>query len=209
MFLPMAVIFLLLGLRESAKQTEDSVTQKKTIAELTSTVNIIKGNGEKQLAQNIDLDASMKAIASAAKINPNQSTKALADEIIKRISKQPRHLTETQRQNITRIFTSLAHDFPELMIGAPGDPEAQAYAKEFADAFNAIGIKVARVGFLIQTSNPTPNSGLQIVIKNFNHVPSNANVFFKGMLDSGIKVVGGTLDTLSDDQFELVVASIP
>jgi hypothetical protein len=119
----------------------------------------------------------------------------------------PRHLSEKEKQALISAFAPLAAEFTELAISAPGDGEAQAYAKEFAATFNQIGIRVGRIGFIIPTS--AGSEGVQIVVRNANNPPAKAIKFQQAMLSAGIKAIGGTMDTLSDDAFVFVVATKP
>jgi hypothetical protein len=125
-------------------------------------------------------------------------------EIEKLRPKPPRHLTENDKQQLIRAFTPIKDQFPELQISAPGDGEAQGYAKELAATFNdQIGIKVARVGFVIATSPTLAN--LSVAVKSLDKVPPKAELFAKTMIDAGFTIVGSTFDALADDQFVLVV----
>ena len=117
--------------------------------------------------------------------------------------KPARHLTDDDEKNLSRVFSPLKEQFPTLDIKAP-EGEPQAYAKELMNAFNHIGIKVERVGLVFATSDES--APLQVVMKNFNHIPDNAQRFAKAMQDAGFKVAGGQMDELRDEQFILVVA---
>jgi hypothetical protein len=121
-----------------------------------------------------------------------------------------RHLGKLEREKLDNAFKPLVSVFPELRISAPSDGEAQGYAGEFMSAFNNLGIEVARVGLIIPTSLGTgKNSGLQIVVKDLKKVPDKANRFYQAMLLAGFEPEGGTLDTLGDDDFELVISTKP
>jgi hypothetical protein len=120
---------------------------------------------------------------------------------------KPRHVSQAEKQALIQAFTPLVAILSEIKISAPGDGEAQGYAKEFQNIFNDLGIKVDRVGLIIPTS--VMSAGIQIVVKDLNKVPDKANKFYQAMIVAGFRPVGGLLDVLGDDEFQLVIASKP
>lgn len=137
--------------------------------------------------------------AARAKIDAQQT------EIEKLRPKPPRHLSDDDKNRLVAVFGPLKTQFPELKIGAPGDGEAQGYAREFADQFDKIGIKVPHVNFLISgNANSAP---LQIAIRAYDKVPQNAELFAKALTDAGFPVVGAKMETLAENEFMLVVSS--
>lgn len=114
-FLTLALIFLFLGFRESAKQEETSEIQQTKNADLIATVARIEESGKKQedqlsavVAQNTELGVLFKKIASAANLDPNRSTKELADEIIKRLpDTEWRPLSQNEKTRLTAALRLL------------------------------------------------------------------------------------------------------
>jgi hypothetical protein len=123
-------------------------------------------------------------------------------EIEKLKPKPPRHLTDDDKRNLTRVFTPLKSEFPSLEISAP-QGESQAFAREFMTIFNDIGIKVPRVGLVFIISAEA--SGLQVAFRDSAKVPEKAERFAKAMIESGFPVIGTQMDTLGEDQFILIV----
>ena len=112
-------------------------------------------------------------------------------------------MTPADKVKPAQAFANIKADYPTLTISAPGDGEAQGFAKELMDCFNEIGMHVDRVGFVISTS--AASAPLQVVIKNFKKVPQKAETFARAMNQAGLLVTGGLLDGVADDEFVLVV----
>lgn len=147
------------------------------------------------------INAQEKLIASQQQELAQQS-----EEIAALQPKPARVLTDEQKQKLKANFAPLKSIFKTLQISAPmDDGEAQAYARQFADFFNGIGIIVPRVGNLIPTSAPDNGPKLAVLVKNTHQVPENANILAKAFLDSGFKISGGTLDTLAPQDFVFLV----
>lgn len=125
--------------------------------------------------------------------------------------KPARHLNEDQRQKLKANFALLATSFPEIAISAPaGDGNANEYAQDFAAVFRQIdGIKVPPIGMLFPTSSQTPGPDIMIVVKDLNLVPPQAELFAKTMVQSGFQVRGAKMETISEDQFILVIGPAP
>jgi len=101
-----------------------------------------------------DLTAARGRIDTQAQIIEQQQTEIERQkhEIESLHPKPDRHLSDDDKKRLEAIFTPLKTEYPTLSINAPGDGEAQGYAKELADEFNSIGIKVDRVGIVFPTS---------------------------------------------------------
>jgi hypothetical protein len=121
--------------------------------------------------------------------------------------RKQRHLTDADKKNLVRVFRPLASHFPIVDIKAPGDGEAQGYAAELMDAFNGIGIKVARVGFIIPRSANA--YGMAVVVRDLNYAPPAAEEFAEAMVSAGFQVQGGNDAGLADDKFYLCIGSLP
>lgn len=118
--------------------------------------------------------------------------------------KPARHLTDDDRKHLDETFNPIKADFPNLAVFAPADGEAQGYAKELADEFNKIGIKVGRIAIIFPTS--ARSFPLLVAYKDGAHIPPKAEKFAEAMERAGFKVQGGTLDTLGGDGFALIVS---
>jgi hypothetical protein len=151
------------------------------------------------------------------------TARAQIDEQSKRVAEQDkqiadlkspkpaRHVTADQKANILQNFTPLAHLFPTLQISVPaGDGNAYAYAQELVDIFKQInGIHAQEIGLLFATSVAGPGPDIFILVKNLSHVPENADVFARTLLNCGFQVRGGKMEQLSDNGFIVVVGPAP
>jgi hypothetical protein len=134
-----------------------------------------------------------------------QATQAKLSELEQREAKrrEVRHLTDAQKEALTKQLTPIASDYPSLKLCAPGEGEAQGYAKEFAEVFNKAGIKVDHVCFVFPTS-----PGVQeftIAVKNLDKVPPKAEQLARALNAAGFDVKGGTNNTLSNEEFEFII----
>jgi hypothetical protein len=152
-----------------------------------------------------DLTAARGKIDAQEQLIDAQQSRILSQaEAIERLKPKPaRHLTEDEKQNLERAFSTITGDYPTLTVSAPSDGEAQGYARELMIFFNSMGMHVDRVGFVIAT-NPDA-APLQIVIKNSNKVPPKAERFAKAMVEAKFQIVGGVFDAVGDDEFALIV----
>jgi hypothetical protein len=189
-------IGLIQGERDEARRQRDanvSHVQDATINRLSGDLETARGK----------IDAQTQQI-EAQEIQ----LKKQAEEIAKLLPKPPRHLNDTERQNLIRVFTPLKGEFQTLVINAP-EGEPQGYAKDFMDIFNSIGISVPRIGLVFATSASLNNGAavpLQVAVKdNKKAIPPAAEKFAEALVVAGFSVEGGSLDNLGDDQFALIV----
>jgi hypothetical protein len=124
--------------------------------------------------------------------------------IIQAPKKHVRHLAAADKEMLIRIFTPLAPTFPELKIGAPMDGEARGYAKEFADVFNQIGIKVPHIYIVFPTS-AEEEGGMGVFVKDIHNWPPLADTFLTAMREAGFPVKPGILETAADGDFQFVI----
>jgi hypothetical protein len=155
-----------------------------------------------------DLTAARGKIDAQDKLIEAQQSQIVSQdsEIQKLKPKPPRHLSEQDKARLTEAFSKIKGDYPTLAISAPGDGEAQGFAHELMTTFDGLGIHVDRVGFVIATSAANPP--LQVVVKDISKVPPKAERFAEAMIEAGFPVKGGVFDTLGEDQFALIVASV-
>ncbi len=95
---------------------------------------------------------------------------------------QARTLNDDQRRNLIQVFSKKKAEFPTLLIGATsGDP--QSYARDFAEVFNIIGIRVGGIAIAYPLKGDT--QGLFVGVKDVDHMPAVAKDFIEGMGQAG------------------------
>jgi hypothetical protein len=174
---------------EEAKKTPPSLPQQGTIDRLSGDLVAARGK----------IDEQQKLIETQQSQITSQN-----EEILKLKPKPARRLTEDDKARLRAAFATIKADYPTLAISAPGDGEAQGFAKELMGFFNDLGMHVDRIGFIYPTSADT--APLQVAIKDMKKVPPKADRFAQAMVEARLPVIGAILDTLPEDQFVLVVA---
>jgi hypothetical protein len=179
------------GQRDEVRRQSPPPVQQSTIDRLSGDLTAARGQ----------IDAQAETIKQQEKELEQQKGQVSALQ-----PKPARTLTDKQKADLRVNFAPIAAMFPTLQISAPiSDGEAQAYAKQLADFFNSVNIKVPTVGVLIPLSAPTADSGLTIGVKSLPNHPKKAEMFATAMMNSGIKIKASTVATLGPDEFMLVV----
>lgn len=153
------------------------------------------------------IDAQKDQIADQTKRLDEQSQKIARLEA----PKPARHLIDAQKQLLIKHLTPFAEAIGGITVTSPiGDGNAYAYADEFLALFKQIAnLKTERGPGVLATSPVIPGPDVHILIKDFNHTPAKAELLAKALVASGIPIRGGTLNTLGDDDFMLMVGPAP
>jgi hypothetical protein len=176
-----------IGQRDEARR-QASPVQQPTIDRLSGDLTAARGQ----------IDAQQRIIEQ------QQSEIEREKQQIAALQPKPdRHLTDDDKRRLEAAFAPVKDQFPTLQLGAPTEGEAMGYANEFLDEFKIIGIQVPRVTVVFATKAGV--APLQIVIKDMTKVPPKAELFAETMAKAGFQIVGGKMDTLSEDEFVLVV----
>jgi hypothetical protein len=176
-----------IGQRDEARRSSSPI-QQSTIDRLSADLTVARGQ--------IDNQAKIIERQEVEIAGQNKQITALQP-------KPERHLSDDDKRRLEVAFAAIKDQFSALQIGAP-EGEPQGYAGEFAEEFRSMGIQVPPVMMVFATTAKT--APLQVTLKSFDKVPPKAELFAKAMKTAGFEVVGGKMDTLTnDDAFMFIV----
>ncbi|MHB1658054.1 MAG: hypothetical protein ACYCRF_01910 [Acidithiobacillus sp.] len=145
-FFPAALLFLFLGLQESAKQEEENANQKNKNAELNTNITKMEYFSEKQEGQlsileklNSELNISIKKIAAAAKLDPNRSNRELVNEIIKRLPSSNDNWPALSSDEKAQLTSALKLLHPQSIVVACETSKCKKLADDLNAALRAGG----------------------------------------------------------------------
>jgi hypothetical protein len=120
--------------------------------------------------------------------------------------KLPRSLADEQKQRLTENFAPIRLKMSFLhFCSVAGDGEGYAYAQQFVDFFKSISFESGPVMILNPTSSNSEESGIVIGVKNLKNPPDTAKLFGDTLIKSGFIFHGGTVSTLGEDIFCVII----
>ena len=154
------------------------------------------------------ISTEITRIASAAKVNPNQSMNDLANDIIKRLSPPVWNLTDNQKQELIRYLDSIpSSERFRFEIGSiPSNSQSTIFMSDLVSLFNSANWNVSGTNdFSIRPDIV----GLYIGCADPEKPPEAAKKLMVILNYTGIAAGYGSDPQYSGDNFELIVGLPP